>query len=480
MNSNRPFAANLIAAGFILLVANISALPCEGAEASGPFKAPRETIMQNVKTIGVMPLVLPGFVPNPDDVAARYETAIAASLQAAGFSVVQPSAMRDIRERLKKTMGGLYDPMTGLPIPDKVKSYNDYADSEYQSKYRTDATLRMSVVQRSASGGVATVTWDGVTDSSSGRSVLTSVLSLSGGVVSALSFYVRLTDSNGKEMYSNFGGLQVLAYARGGQVGSKLQPIDARYIMTDPARDERARAIALGPLLGVSDPAAMTNIAYVPAAISTELPALRISRRELLSKYKKVALAPLELPQAAQRPEVQARYLQAIEKKLALLGFTVLGGDTYGGLWQTERASDGGFFDPFTGKRDESRLRDARARVFAQMQERFGISSTVYPAIVTRAAQFTGGSAWWDGTEDRVNADNTYSGELLAISLEVTIANAAGDTLFIESGGIQVVTQISGGAICFIPEAEYFTKPAKDARAVEIAFAPLVYKQTAD
>lgn len=490
MKSNRRRATHVIgraAASFIVALSGASI--CDGAKASDPFRVSREIIVQHVKTIGVMPLILPNIVPDPDDVATRYETAVVTSLRAAGFSVVPPSAMREIRERVEKTIGGLYDPMTGELIADKVKACKNYTDSEYQANYRVDATLYMSVVVRHALGRVMTAAWDGVTDSSTGRNAALSLLSGGGGTVPVLSFRVVLEDVKGDELYSNLGGLQVLGYVRIGQMSVlTLQHIDPRYIMSDPARDARARAIALGPLLGVSDPAATAKIAFAPpAADSTELPALRVTRKELLSRYGKVAVAPLALPGMSKRVEVQERYHRAIEKKLGLLGFTVLASDAYGELWESERTAGGGFFDPFTGRQDDSRLQAARARVFAQVQERYGISAIVYPAIVTRTAQFLGTSAWWDGAEDRVNPgqnlidllldpDNSYEGEMGALSLEVTIADAAGGTLFAGTGGIQVAMRVWRGKLEPVPEAELFSNPTKDARAVEIAFAPLVKK----
>jgi hypothetical protein len=441
----------------------------EGTEAKDPFKVPRETIVQKVKTIGVMPLALSVYVPDADGLVARYEAAVVASLQTAGFSVVPPAAMRDIRERLKKTIGGLYDPMTGAVIAEKLKAYIDYSDSEYREKHPVDARLYIAVVHRQAQGGSTTATWDGVTDSSSGRNAVLSFISGAGGWVPTLSFHVVLADVKGDVLYSNYGGLQVVAYGRAGLA----QHIDPKYIMSDPARDARARAIALGPLLGVSDPASTAKIAFSPAETSHEPEPLRVSRWQLLSKYRTVALAPLELPEMAPRKDLEQRYRLALEKKLTQLGYKVVGGDGYGEAWQAAQVAVGGFFDPYTGLRDESRSHAARAQVFAQLQQRYGITAVVYPAIVTRSAAFGWAGASWDGASYSVPMDKPYAGQILAYSLQVEIADGAETTLFMHRGGIQVAMGIIDGRPVMLPEGQLFSDPARDTHAVEIALAPL-------
>jgi len=471
-----------------VLVALALVSVCVGAESKGPFLVPRDTVVQRVKTIGVMPLNVAEVVPDPEDVAARYEAQVVTSLQAAGFSVVPPSAMREIRERLKNTIGGLYDPMTGKPIKDKVKAYKDFADSEYRSKHPVDATLYMAVVTRDAPMRDGSASWDGITDSAglSWAGLLGAHLS---GTAPALSLGVLLEDAAGDTLYSNGGGLQVISYTtpgmtRFGLMVPRVHHIDAKYIMTDPKRDARALAIALGPLLGTSDPVAKAKIDLPPTAVPPEVAALRVQREELLLKYRKVALAPLEIPELAQHSKAEERYRPAIETKLELLGFTVVGGKTYGELWERERTSAGGFFDPFTGRRDDARLQAARARVFKQMQEQYGISAIVFPSIVIRTAQFSNGLATWDGVNESIthnkglvrflDRSSAASGELSALSLEVTIADAAGATLFEESGGIHVMERVSGAALVPVPEPELFSELTTDTRAVDIAFAPLV------
>lgn len=455
------------------------------AAAESAFKVPRQTIVETVKTIAVMPLKVAEGVPDSEGVALRYESQVASRLEGAGFTVIPASTMREILERLKKTLGGLYDPMTGDPNKEKVKAFNEFARNEFASTYKPDALLRMAVTVRRASVISNIAAWDGVKENTSGRSGLASFFldSDAQGSSPALSLVVVLDDPKGNVMYAAFGGLQILSYLRPSAMRPKPVHVDPKYVMTDPARDARALAIALGPLLGASDPAAAAKIAVGPVEVPDDAPALSIPRAELFANFSKVALAPLDVAEIAQRAEVQARYRQGLEKRLGELGLAVTGGEDYGPLWDAERAAAGGFFDPFTGRRDEDRLRTARGRVFAAMHQKYGITGIVYPSVVLTTAAYKQGTAKWDGVADSVTSTKgfgklldpsmQYMGELSALSLDIRIADADDRTLFEETGGIQVAEKFSGGRVSPVPEPELFADASKDIRAMEIALRPL-------
>jgi hypothetical protein len=456
-----------------------------GADKDARFKVPRETIVEKVKTIAIMPARVADGVPDAEGVALRYEAQIASRVEGAGFTVIPASAMREIRERLKKTLGGLYDPMTGEANKDKVKAFYEYARNEFASGYKPDATLRIGILERRASITGHLAQWDGVSENTSGRSGLASFLfdTDAEGSSPALSLVITLEDTKGDMMYAAFGGLQVLSYMRSTGLYPKPVHVDRKYIMTDPARDARALALALGPLIGNTDPAAAAKIAVGPVEVPDSAPALKIPREELLGQYGKVALAPLAIAEISQHVEVQARYRQALEKSLGELGLTVTGGDSYAQLWEAERTAAGGFFDPFTGRRDEDRMRSSRIRVFAKLREQFGITAVVYPSVVLTSAAFKQGTAKWDGVSESITTTKGlgklfdpgtgFMGELSALSLEIRIADGDDRTLFDESGGIQVIERYSGGRLSDVPESDLFADATRDSRAIEVALRPL-------
>ena len=263
-----------------------------GQDPDSNFMIPRAELISTVKTIGVMPLSVADEVPDADAVSARYEGEIVARLTSAGFVVVLPSAMREIRERVRATLGGLYDPMTGRPINEKVVAYDEFSDSEYRTAHKVDAVLQGAIIMQSVMFSSDKASWDGVVDSSSGRSgVGDFMMSMSGAGVHLhipdLSMSVSLADTRGKLLYTGAGGLQVLAYERAvveNMLATTQQRyIDAKFILTDPARDARALSLALDPLLRGSAPAA-TKIASAPAAVPGAAgAALAASRDEVLA-----------------------------------------------------------------------------------------------------------------------------------------------------------------------------------------------------
>src|SRR5262249_35073699 len=147
---------------------------------------------------------------------------------------------REIRERVMLTLGGLYDPMTGRAIQENVDAFEKLTAEEYRTSHEVNALLDSAIVIRSVQFNRGEVSWDGVTDSVSGRSGFTDFITLGFnglvGIVPALSFVVRLTDAKGLIMYSNAGGLQLLGNARYGIRANLLatmhqQQIDPSYVM---------------------------------------------------------------------------------------------------------------------------------------------------------------------------------------------------------------------------------------------------------
>jgi hypothetical protein len=454
------------------------------------FKKPRAEVTAAVKTIGLLPVDVSEHVPNAEAVAARYESRVAAQLEQAGFEVVKPAAMREIRERLKKTLGGLYDPMTGEELPGKVKAFQEYARSEYLASNKVDATLWVGIIVRRAKVSGASADWDGVSETATGHSGVGGFLTdaFSGnsfsGILPALSVGIVLTDTHGERLYERAGGLQLLEYLRREGADYAQPHVDPRSLVSDPARDARALAIALDPLTHGSSQASKVSIEVAAIAPPSRDNALSVPREELLTRYRTLAIAPLAIGELPQRTEVEQRYHELLVDKLQKLGFTVVGDNDYAGLWSTEKAAAKGFYDPFTGRIDRDKLRAARTRVFAQLHEKYPIDAVVLSAVVERAAPFSHTHAHWDGVAEPVEApqhgfaalmDQTSKllGTMRAASLEVRIATADDTTLFEDRGGIQLTERLIHGRSAALPERELFSDADKNSRAVEVALRQL-------
>ena len=476
------FAAWAVALG---LVAFPTAGGAASSDPSSGFAVPREEIVRDIKTIGVMPLVVADIVPDPDSVASRYEAEVLERLAKAGFNVVPPSAMREIRERLRNTLGGLYDPMTGTAIPGKVKAFDEFSENEYASRHKINAILRIGVLIRPARTDYSTASWDGVRESSSGKSGLASFFSdvAVTGTTPALSFIVELRDATGRVLYARAGGLQVVQYLRAEGLAAKFRSIDPKYIMTDPKRDERAFAIAFGPLAGEAD-TGKAKVELAPAEVPAELAPLRVARSEFFRTYSRLSIAPFAVPPVQQGESVRSRVDGTLRAELQKRGFSIVADDQFAKLWAEEVASSGGFFDPFTGRRDEARWTAARQKVFKKLAADSGASAFLFAAIVKKPAQFQSGQAKWDGVKELVttskswmgtmfNPNAAFIGQLDAFSLEIRVVDVDDRLLFEEYGGMQVAERMSGGSLVPVPEPELFVDPSRDQRAIDLALRPL-------
>jgi hypothetical protein len=486
------------ALGLLLSVAAPAAVAEPEHGRTFAFAVSRAEVTSTIKTIAVMPVAVTTVVPDADGVAARYESQIVARLTGAGFSVIPPSAMREIRERTKATLGGLYDPMTGEPIDERFKAFSEFSVNEYRATYKFDALLGSWIIVRSAEFSLNSASWDGIDDSTNGRSGweifwpfgAAAAASDYSGRIPALSFGVRLQNPNGKILYVGVGGLQVLGYLTAGWEPTRLGKIDPKLIMTDPARDARALSLALDPLLHgrVSSLPKVTRLPVPAPAIGA---APRLSRTELLAHFPRLVLASLDLEEIKQHDTVRLRYRDALTQKLTQLGFEIVGGDDYDRLWDAERKTMGGYFDPFTGRADQAKLKASRVRVFRSMPEHLAATAIALPRVIHSDARFISGNAEWDGVKEPLTGKSLtgkshlanlfsedpiwyHGGSLRAISLEVQIIDPEGEPLFEGAGGIQLTENFNPAGPEPLAESELFSDPAKDTRAIDIAFAPLV------
>ncbi len=471
------------------------------ALADASFEIPRAEILASVKTIGVMPIEGDRVVPNEDEFGARLEQGIIERLQSAGFTVVPPSAMRAVRARGQATLGGLYDPLTGTAIRDRLEALEEFSRSEYRALHPVDAVLFVKVIRRPANLDFGAAEWDGVRERVSSEPGITTVLQYAlGGTktvakASALSLAVKLVNLNGQTLYTGYGGLLLLEYPTlsGALVEYDLSSVDPRFSVGDPAIISRALRVAVDPLAAGALPSKPLVFAVPPPA---KLPGTQIlALRDLLREHRRLALAPLETPQLPldQSDQLKVRYTRLLRAKLTELGFDVAGGTDFEELWAAERAAAGGFFDPLTGRPDAAKLSAARARVLATLRERYSVSALARASIVLRTAPFHQGYAKWDGAVQSVtgggsllfnasifNSNIRYTGDLDAFSLEVRIIDDTNQVLFEGRGGIELAQHLEHGDVVPAPEAALFANPAYDSAAIAVAVRTLSSERAAN
>jgi hypothetical protein len=274
--------------------------------------------------------------------------------------------------------------------------------------------------------------------------------------------------------------LQVLDYMRAGMTSVRHLRVDPASLMTDPARDERALAIALNPLLGVAVPKKFPKPKIAPEAPNESAASLRLPREKLLGDYNKIALAPLRLGKLQQRTIVMDRYRELLSAGLRKLGFELVDDRELGSLWAGEAAHAHGFYDPITGNLDQKKYDAARQRVRDGVAKSKGAKAFVFPEVDIRSAPFQAGMANWDGVKEMVtsskswlgtmfNPNAQYLGQMPALSLKISIVDVANQTLYEDYGGIQVAKRVVGGQLQDVPEPELFSNAANDSRAVDLA-----------
>jgi hypothetical protein len=448
------------------------------------FKIPRAQVIATVKSIGVLPVTVANVVPDAEAVAQRLETQILARMAPAGFGLVSPEAMKEIQGRARTALGGLYDPVSGRPIQDKLTAYREYVSNEYRHEHPVDAWLLVRVIERLAFIKEGAATWDGVSDSSNGRTGFARYFSggKAQGNVPALSLLVQLSAADGRLLYENVGGLQVLEYVTGMTGHIDMSPVDPKFIMTDPARDERALGIALDPLASGEAAKPVKEPSPPPTTANNESGSPNLSRTELLSRFHRVALGPLELGAIEQHNQAQARYSDLLRSRLTQLGFEVVPADDLAARWREELKNLGGLHDPFTGRMDEAKYRAARTKIVRATCEQYGVGAVVLPIVESGTAPYRGDEAAWHGVKESATTAKsgftalfspTQYGYVKSLSLSVRFFDADGIYLFHGQGGIQLEEHLDGLRHVSVPEQDLFADPARDQRAVEIALHEL-------
>ena len=215
-----------------------------------PFKIDAQQFYSRVKTIALVPVRLPGDVPECDAVKAQLEASIEERLRQAGFNVIPSKAYRETEEKKAREGGGYYDIKTGALDQEKFKSVEDQTRKEMHATLRTDAFLygAVRVVPARFMGG--TVHWHGTQESISKTGKQSEANRT--GVVGALSLGIWIDDHEEKDLYAHWGGIQLLSKIEDkGKILASLRfsPIPEEEILSDKARNENAVGIALAPLL---------------------------------------------------------------------------------------------------------------------------------------------------------------------------------------------------------------------------------------
>ena len=177
-------------------------------------------------------------------------------------------------------------------------------------------------------------------------------------------------------------------------------------------------------------------------------PALHIPGSELQERVHTVCLWPSDSALPLSRAKLD-QIDPLVAHELATRGFTVVPAADVQALTTRIMDSEGGFFDPHTGRRDEVRFRRVRERTSTELGAQLHCDATVNATLALVTAPWKNGHAEWDGFEEGMAPGllGGYGafGYLPALSIWISVRDVHDRELFFGTGGIQVLQKLSQG-----------------------------------
>lgn len=214
----------------------------------------------------------------------------------------------------------------------------------------------------------------------------------------------------------------------------------------------------------------------------------KIPEAEFRDKIHTIALSPVILPDGLEEPDnVKEKFESLINAKLRGMGFTVVPSKEYSAVWKQMTEQLGGYFDPVTGKRDETKYKAVRTHSLREMNTKFKADAILHSIVRVVQARFSSNTARWDGVTENIQASGgtwkallvgPQHGTIGALSLGVFIEDPNEVPMYSDAGGLQAVAKLSGTTFIPIPQAELFKDEVRNANAVNIALDGLTTKPT--
>lgn len=142
------------------------------------------------------------------------------------------------------------------------------------------------------------------------------------------------------------------------------------------------------------------------------------------------------------------------------------------------REAEGGYFDPYTGLRDETKYQLIRQRTFKALHDQLGCDARLIPAITIVTATWAAGRAQWDGSSEWLSGGGGSAGYLSALSLWISMRDDHDHEVYFGTGGIQVLSKIHeefwDSRFEDVPVESLFTDRERNLRAIHNSLAPFI------
>jgi hypothetical protein len=208
----------------------------------------------------------------------------------------------------------------------------------------------------------------------------------------------------------------------------------------------------------------------------------KVSREEILTRYKVVAVAPCNIPDDLSNVEqLRSQFNGLVEEQVKACGFQVVPAAEYDKIYTRLRAEAGALYDPQTGKADEEKFKQVADLCRRELVSKFHADAVLYSSVIMVKASYYEHSAKWDGVNESITTGSflekffsggTY-GTVGALSLWLWLKDPNGEKLYSDGGGLQLLSKIKGGKFVPVPLQDLLADTSINSRAVGLAFKPL-------
>ena len=215
------------------------------------------------------------------------------------------------------------------------------------------------------------------------------------------------------------------------------------------------------------------------------------------TSVRTIALVSTEAPDGLDDPDpAEALFDSLLAAELQAAGFSVVSTAATGAIWRRLVDSVGGYYDPFTGRKDTASFNAVRRSWQHHLRDTHGADATLFPRIVVVDARVTDWKASWDGTSQTVwpwsktllavfdavvsglagtePALSSEEGTTPALSLEVLIERLDGQVMYENRGGIEVWVKPDGHPV---PRVALFQDMERNVKAVRLALGSILARR---
>ena len=213
-----------------------------------------------------------------------------------------------------------------------------------------------------------------------------------------------------------------------------------------------------------------------------------VPEEQFAATVRTIALVSTEMPEDLEDPDpAQATFDSLLAAELRAAGFIVVTPAVTREIWGRLVDSVGGYYDPFTGRKDTTKYHPVRRAWRRILRETHGADVALFPGIIVVDARVVDWKATWDGTSQTVEpwgkvvlrvlgavanglagTEPPDPGERTtpAFSLEVQIEHLDGEVMYVNRGGIEVWARPGGQRV---PRSALFQDMERNVKAVRAA-----------